>query len=348
MNGTMRLLSAITVFFCSAYNDVSHILALIERKQNNENLIIVVNNYNCFEYLRTLNINNTELFFISSKLRNLKKPSEWIKERANIRSINNNILRQIKKSEVVFFALFYDLLTCKCIDILKDSNKIYLSLHSEAELADFQSCQKVLVKDKLLSRIYKLRFHSYINLNRNVTGLPLSYIKKYLNTDLNAEEEELQFVRNKYATKMLKDNKPFILFLDAEANYNKTIINYFQDISKILNMLKNYNIYAKGHPRVGVSKIVRSFNLGTIESSIPIEFLDFSNCKCVIGLESIALANIANSGVNVISLLKYFDYKNANIRTKWIKYLERLCNSEIHYPETLNNIKGQLQQFYST
>lgn len=327
-----------SIFFCSAYNDVSHILALIERKKVDGNLIIVVNNYQCYKYLDMLNIINTNILFLSSKLLTFKNPINWIRERKNIRNINNNILKRIRNAEVVFFATFYDLLTCKCIDILKSNNKVYLSIPIED---DFIASKKISPKDKLLSLIYKLKFQSFIRFNNKVTGLPLFYVKKYLNTDLVAAEEELQFVRKKYAIKVNK-NKPFILFLDAEDNYDEIINNYFQDISKVFNLLTNYNTYIKGHPRLGVSKIALTFNFKKIDSYIPIEFINLSNCKCVIGIESIALANIANQGINAISLLKILDYKDSSIRNGWIGYLERYCKSNIYYSETIDEFKEKL------
>ncbi len=327
------------VFFCSAYNDVSHILAFIEEERMVENLIIVSNLQQCYKFIETLNIPDTELIFIKSKLISLKNPIYWFKERKNIKQIKKDILLQIKNADIIFFASFYDLLTCKCVDILKQQNKVFLSIPIED---DFVPYSRSTLKDKLLSILYNIRFQSFKRFKNQVVGLPLPYVQEHFILNRHVTEEMLILARKKYSYKIEKNSNSFILFLDSSDSYDKFIDNYIHDILTLFDFLTNFNTYVKGHPRLGLSTIVRNYNFKKIDSSIPIEFIDFSKCKCVIGIESIALANIANQGVKAISLLNYFDFKDSGNRNGWINYLERYCTTTIHYPRSMKEIEEQI------
>jgi hypothetical protein len=138
-----------------------------------------------------------------------------------------------------------------------------------------------------------------------------------------------------------------VLFLDAEDNFSKKINNYTQDISRVFNKLTYYNTYIKGHPRLGHSKLALNYNFKILDNSFPVEFIDLSNCKCIIGVNSIALANIANRNISTISLLKYLDYRDPKIRKETIDYLEMYCMSSIYYPESFEDFEALLKTLFS-
>jgi len=322
------------VFFCSAYNDISHILALMERKENNNCLIIISSKYNIYTFFNKLNLNNTQILFISSKLTTLWNPIRWMLELLNVITIRRRILSKIHDSEIIFFTSVYDLLTCSCVNYLRSNNELYLSIPIED---DFVPLERRSLKTKLLSLIYGVKLELFSRFQDQVIGLPLSFIDKNVDTDLLASEEELFKVRKKYAISVF-DERPFFLILDAKYNYDKIIYNYYTDITRIFRFLSTYNIYVKGHPQLGLSSLALNFHFKRIDADIPIEFIDLSNCKCVIGIESIALANIANVGVQSISLLKILNYKDNSIRDNWLNYFATYSN-KVLFPASFDELK---------
>ncbi len=325
------------VYFCSAYNDVSHILAFIERDTNARHLIIVVNIHQCFKFLKTLQTKNSDVLFIESKLKKPKQLLQWIYEWNNLKQIRLNILNQIVGSKVVFFSSFYDLLGCSCINLLKDKNAIFLSIPIEK---DFKLTKRKIL-DVMYSALYGVRFETFSYINRKVSGLPLSYLNLHVKQDIQADENELIAVRKKFSRSLTSD-VPYILMLDADVNFEGLTNSGEEAVEKLFNLLRKFNTVVKGHPRLGLSQVTVRYEFHEIESFIPIEFIDFSMCQCVVGCWSIALANIANMGVKSISLLKLLPYADEKLRQSRINYLKQYAPSKILYPTTLEELEKEL------
>jgi len=325
------------VYFCSAYNDVSHILALIEREPQSRHCIIIVDIQQCYTFVKTLPIENTDVIFIQSKLHKPKNPFNWFLEWENLRNIKKKILDAIIDVKIIFFSSFFDRITCYCITRLKSKNKVFLSIPIEET---FKPTQRRIL-DFGYSVLYGVRFDTFYYINKKVTGLPLTYIKQNVKQDIQVKNSELFAARKKFS-KHLSGNEQFILLLDAECNYDGLINSDNSVIHTLFGLLTKFNVLVKGHPRLGLSSFSLNAKFSQIDSYIPVEFIDFSICCCVVGSWSIALANTATMGVKSISLLKLLPYADENLRQARINYLEQYAPSKMLYPTTLEELENEL------
>ncbi len=329
------------IYLCSAYNDVSHILAFIERDKNAQHLIIIVNSHQCHKFLKILSINNTDVLFIESKLKQPKQLLQWIYEWKNLKQIRSKLLKGIVGSKIFFFSSFYDLLGCSCINFLKDKNEIFLSIPIEE---GFKLVKRRII-DVIYSVLYGVRFETFFYINQKISGLSISYLNSNTNQNIQAAQKELIAVRKKFSTHFA-NNESFILMLDAETNFEGLFDSNQAVVDKLFNLLKKFNTLVKGHPRLGLSLVTLRYGFHEIESFIPVEFIDFSTCQCVIGCWSIALPNLANMGVKAISLLKLLPYEDENLRHLRISYIEQYAPSKILYPTTLEELEKELSERY--
>jgi hypothetical protein len=326
-----------SIFFCSAYNDISYILSLINRKPNEHYLIFVVNLPLCYKFIHSLKIKNVDIIHIETKLKKIKNPFYWIYEWINIKNIKKKFLANIINTDVFFFASFIDLLTCSCINILKDKNTIY---HPVPLDKDFESTSTRL-KDYIMSVIYGVKFQTFNHMNCKVAGLPFNYLKKHVNFDLYITEEELIKIRKQFAIS-IEDKLGFLLLLDSSDDYTELTNENLDEVEKIFNVIKKYNVILKCHPRLGCSDFTRKYKFKVVESFIPSEFVDFTNCRCVISVGSISLANFAKMGVKAISLLKLLPYSDEKLCQSRIKGLEQYAKGLIIYPTNLKELEREL------
>jgi hypothetical protein len=334
------------VFFCQAYNDISYILASIELEKYEENLIIVVDNYGLFQFLESLDIKHTQFNFISRKLKSLRNPFQIISERINIWRIRKNILANINDVKVTVYATVIDLLTCSCIEPLRKNNDVYLGIPL-LESDNFSECKTTSLKVKFLSKIYSTKLHSYQHVLNKTAGLPKKYVDKYLKTDYILDKSRILKVQKKYSKNLSKD--PFILLLDTEV---KTTFNLYKQshtlkMTKVFDYLQDFDVFLKGHPRRGASILALEYNFKIIDNEIPIEYIDLSNCVCVIGSISNSLANIADHGVKSISLLKYLDFNDNNLKNGYIRGLSDrdIGECRVLFPETFDSFKILLNRY---
>ena len=333
------------VFFCQSYNDISYILSSITEEQTKNKLIIIVNNYGIFKFFEKLNIKNTKLQFISKKLKTLKNPIKFLLERINVFKIRKNILFNIKGAKVTVYATMIDLLTCSCIVYLVRENDVYLGIPLK-EKDGFSPCKKTTFKVKLLSKIYDTKLHSYSHFTLNqVAGLPKSFLQKHLTADYNYDTSKLLKVRDNY--KVVFSQLPYILLLDTEVKSSFDLYkeNFDQKMSQVFNYLKDYNVFLKGHPTRGASRLALKNNFKIIDNKFPIEFVDFSNCLCVVGIMSIALSNIAVEGIKSISLLNYIDFNDEKVKKAYLKDITSLSEVEIVFPKTIDDFKTLINKY---
>ena len=116
-------------------------------------------------------------------------------------------------------------------------------------------------------------------------------------------------------------------------------------MTKVFDYLQDYEVFLKGHPRRGASILALEHNFKIIDNQIPIEYIDLSNCICVIGSISNSLAKIADHGVKSISLLKYLDFNDQDLKKVYIKSLEVNGNSSIYFPETFDEFKVLINRY---
>lgn len=330
------------IFFCSAYNDISFILAEIEYKNYQKSLVYVNNNIGVFEFLKTLNVEGMELEFLESKLKNNFNPIHWLNEFVNLNFRLHYKFKKIKNKSVYFYATFYDTISMYAAGRLKRNNKLYLGFLPEAD--EFTEIGR-RIYDKVISILYQVPIHTFKSVGIKVSGLSQNFSNNFILKGREISSSELIQIQSKYAYNIQEDI-PFILLLSSEEDNG--IANVYSSAKEIylyiVNHCKLEELCIKAHPRIGTASFLLPFKIKEMPNYIPIEYLNLSNCKMVVGINSIALANIASRGVKVVSIMNLISFYSQEIKSSYIKYLEvNSYNNSIIYPCTMDELQSILK-----
>jgi hypothetical protein len=330
------------VFFCSAYNDISFILAEIEHKVYENCLVYVTNNIGAFQFLKTIPIKGMELEFLESKLKNNSNPIHWLKEVYNVHVGLYFKFKAIKNSSIYFHATYYDTISMYAAGQLKNDNKLYLGFLPEAD--EFIENGRRFY-DRVISVLYKVPIHTFKSVGVKVSGLSENFLNKFILKARDIPSLELIQIQNKYSYKLLED-KPFILLLSSEEDSG--IVNVYSSAEDIylfiIKLLNIDEVCIKAHPRIGAASFITPLKIRQMPSYIPIEYLNLSNCKLVIGINSIALANIASRDIKVVSIMKMMNFFSEEILYSYINYLDVNCKEkQIFYPTTIDELMKLLR-----
>jgi len=331
------------IYFCSAYNDVVYILGDIFKRKPRKALVIVSSKIKLFDFLNDLQIKNIEVQYFDSKLNSFKRLKAYYNEILNLKEIKGNITAY-RNVDVYFFPLYFDLITLYCVYQLSYCNNIH-QIRIPGDLTG-QKLKGLKLKTFLASLIYRIPLCNYRVIDKDAIGFCENFIKANVEPVNAINQNEKDYVYNFYSIK-LKFPRNFILYLSSGDDFE--IIGdeaSFDDITlKILKVLKEIfgnNIALKGHPKYGISIILKDKRLNLIPNNIPIEFINLKNCICVLGLSSFAMSNFCNSGLNVLSTLELYEVADQELREYKKLDLNMAINSEekqIFYPNTLLSLR---------
>jgi hypothetical protein len=327
------------ILFCSANNDLTYILAFIERYPEQSHHVFVSGLKNCFDFGLSLNLPNTYFYYLESKLDKLRNPISWIFEFFNLQYIKIKYLKGFENCQVYFFTIYYDSIVISCVEYLRRrKNKIALGISMD-EMPE-KKCTDILTLMKRL--IYRVHFVNYnLGMYQNFIGLPDSYINQKAIRRESIEFIELKNVWKKYSKKIEGEDK-YILFIDADHDYAGMSQKSKNTAKILLQLLSTKNTFTKGHPRLGRTNFSKDFNFNELDRHLPLEFYNLSNCYAIIGFYSYALVNLSNMGLPVISLLSLFDFESSESKTLKINYLKSSFN-DIFFPETITELDSILK-----
>lgn len=327
------------VFFCSAFNDITFVLHEIERNNYSNYLIYITNNVGVYNFFLTIRFNRRQLRFVKSKLMNPRNPFDWIIEYFNLRLTLHSHLCRIDGSKIFLSATYYDIVSMYSAGVLKERNKLFIL--STPGVEEFVLTNQRLF-DKLLSVLLNVPICTFISVGRKVSGLNLNFIQNFISATKKRDKFELLQVQSKYLYS-LPFRGPFILILcskddDGIQNFYNSTVGIF---NKILSFKDRFKLVFKFHPRLGPPSFFNNNDLEVLPLDVPLEFLDLKNCSLVIGTNSIALSNLAEKGLGVVSLLNLMEFYSEIIRVEYINYL-KINNPKlsINYPSTLEELSN--------
>lgn len=321
------------IYICTSYNDIQYILAHVVSSDVIA-VIVVFNHKGIFDYFKSLSNSSFELFFFKNRLNNIYKFSNWLKEIKEIVEIWKFSSRYNNIS-VFTISLYFDLQSLMLLNFLRKNNTIFVFRSSEL-LSNFTKYQNDF-KTKFWSFFYFTKFQKYITYQTIALGLDEVWIRKYSKDYLISTNPLLDPRINIYRFKSPTEN-PFILLLFSREE--ETLIGEveFDSIIRSLQLkYKDFDVVVKGHPRVGLPNTFHNFAFNEIDINLPIELLDLTKCYKVFGLGSLALANIANSNIDVFSLVNFLPKHLINYQLDIIDYLKQQCEKVI-FPHDLNKI----------
>lgn len=331
------------VFFCSAYNDLSYILAEIKFINYQTILVFVVNNYGVYQFLESLGVEGMKLKFLTTNLKRNHNPLHWLREFFYLHFWLRYELIKIKNLPIYFYATFYDTTSMYAAGQLKRNNKLYLGYLPDP--GEYTQVGRRLY-DRIISFLYLAPIHTYRGINGNIiSGLSSSFIKNYINYGRHISKQELIDIQSDKSLS-LQGIEPHILLLTSieDAGIPNVWLSTENIYLSIIDQFRSEEIYIKAHPRLGMAPFLTSFKFKEIHSFIPIEFMDVSKCRMVIGISSIALCHFASKGVKTISVLNLMQFESGEIRDSNINFLkENTLQHEIFFPNTLAELLAVLK-----
>ncbi len=320
------------LYICTAYNDIQYILYHIV-SNNNQAVIVVFSHQNLYEFLLNLKHKKIlEVKYFEFSLYNIYKSLALFKELKLISTLRK-YAQGYNNFNVYTISLYFDLKSLFFLNKLSDRNNIFLFCSSDL-ISNFIPVKNDL-KTKVLSLLYQTTFQKYNTYNTHTYGLSNSFISKKVNKYYIKNHP---FSSDKMNIFKIQPNIQgnFILFiLSNEEEKLLGAQNLDNILSTIIMNNSELKVCFKGHPRLGAPLFFIGKNYFQFDLNFPIEFFDFVNCKMIIGLSSVALANIANMNIKSYSLINFLPEENFQYKSSSIEYLNSHSN-KISFPTNFN------------
>nr|WP_295903185.1 hypothetical protein [uncultured Bdellovibrio sp.] len=323
------------IIFCQAPADISYTLLLYEkhRKVGDSVHIIVVNVLANFKFLQSLSL-KCDLSFI--ELLSLKNPIQLMLMRGRLRSYIKK-LAPGKADKVYFFSILHDYVTTFLVKKFQDTSSVIFVDHyshniEEYEASLLESVQLSMVNfilgtDLKFARCQGQRFYySTAEYERSIArGIGAEELKKF------------------YYVPKSNGSKAKILLFESKVSEGSYFLNYEMEIKAVLfELKKTFDIYVKGHPRLGISDmILKDQSIKIIPSYVPGEFVSLEEFCFVLGIDTTVVAHLAIDHKNVFSILPMFSIKR-DVEAPLIKYLNHKSDGKIVFLKDLTSLTKKL------
>ena len=329
------------IIIIQASGDVLHGLNIIQNHKNPEFVIVlVINVENIYDYLNSLNLNIFKILFIPYLLVNFRNPYTIIKEKIRLQTYFKRYFSKLKVRNVTFFSKYEDWLTGFFLHNFNKYNNILINYCPYYDNSDELHIEiNTSIKRKLY--LYILKFITNVDfVFKYANKFPEFPINNYPNILLKSIN--LTPVLNKRYLFKIKDN-PHNSALFLLSNCDNTIFDpdsFFKIVNSTFKNFenKNFKIYLKGHPRLGLPNEFLNNNYTIIPSFIPSECLELNNFKYIIGIESYSLCYFARQNKEIIccSLMNLIKSNSFEKKSFFMNYLEIHSNNNIFFPHSSN------------
>lgn len=308
------------VIFVQASRDIQHALAIyVRNKDTHAFKFYVVDHKNNYDYLLGLSLVNCEVKFIPNIP--LKSLGNIFREKCRLPKLYELEFSKLKKASVYFFCNYFDFKTFYFVSKLSLSNKVVFYDHYKIE--------------RHIGMMPSLRGGVKICVVWFVTGLRL---KVSSNEDILTYSWETYGIKKRFLEVQKSELREFIqpiemqeksvLFFDSNDQESKLYKNYASTLMSLVEFfrLRNYSIYVKPHPRLGMSDCLNKYPIKILDESIPMELMDLSNFDCVIGNATAALTSVYGQK-KIFSFLLMLDFYDGEMKNQYHQYLTSLSPS---------------------
>lgn len=330
------------LIFCQSAVKVSATLVCYEKeKREGKSVIIVVRNVkSVYSFLVSLQLDAKIYWFdnhILSKYWFLHTRKLYRQVKTDILSLNINP-NTIKK--VYFTSLCNDIAMGCYLKQFKKQNVIKLQGAPDIlnNIDDYNlSSDHYALKIKVwciiysVALLYKLRIQT---VGTPAFALDIGYYHYPLfdGSDMSICQRYKYVLPGKCGRKALVYASNYTDFFKDKEDYISVFVNTIRTLHA-----KGYEVYVKGHPRLGTLKEAVSFSDYEIPSYIPAEFLDISSFDMAFGLTTAALCSTSliiksYSILPISKLVKDERYKG------WCDYLDKTSNGKVLYLKSLDDI----------
>ena len=334
--------SKISLIFCQSAVKVSATLVCYEKElsEGNEVLIIVRNVKSVYDFLCSLNL-KAKVFWFDNHI----KTKYWFLQIAAINQFVKEDISSLKVSpslidKVYFTSLCNDLLMgCYLKQFRKESIIKLQGLPDVENDLDAYELPSIDYSFKLKALQYIYSFFTNCKYRIQTVGAPvfaidIGYYKYplYDGSDMTVCEH--------YQYHIKKDGRCAIVYASDYTSDLGSREDYVSAFTKCMEVLKErgYEVYVKGHPRLGTLKEAALIADHVIPAYVPAEFLD-NNCFILaFGLITAALCTISDK-VKSYSLIHITNLTNDERFEGWCDYLRKTSKGKVLFLKSLDEIE---------
>lgn len=325
------------VVFCLSYLNIPWTESIII---SNENVIVLTSEISIYTYLSRKYGRSNILVFEEFNLNLAKSLGSWF----IIRRRNLRLIKSVSDAEVYFFCASFGHTALWMISKMSSCNDIYYK--KEVQLAkNLEGSFDIIT---VLHRLVVL-FLLGVNMSIHYTkaGARLIPSKRFM---LKNKVRDVRIDLDKGRSSLDSQENIDVLYLSGDIIPKVGAVHSDEFIrlnSELIDLLSNYNSFIKPHPRLS-SLTPAEERLRCIDALIPATML-FKGRPVVIGYGSASLFEASNNGLLAISLLKYYNFIDEEVRDSGIAYLKANClqGCQIEFPETLDELSKLLRSFFN-
>lgn len=323
------------VIFCQAPSDIPFFLALYEKFKDSKTIVVyVINVYNNYKFIESLNLDLGGLFFIPYEYASLSKPWTLFKERKRISLLNAKHFLPLRNVTVYFCSCFEDWLTAYFVRSLAKNNNVYYLGNYDFIEGDYSERKSLNFRRFLLKSVYL--FLTGINFKVEIVEkIPEFPYQKYRIEKADLKVDNSIFIR--YGLKLSDsfNNKPVALFFVTPCQDN-IFCEESYDINqlKLIELLKSrgWCIIVKGHPRLGTPENILGLVDMEIPQHIPAEFIQNDNISICLGIVTTAIVFIAKeTNIPTYSLINLFEFVEPDLSDQFKDYLTGYSDNKVRY-----------------
>jgi len=340
--------------FCQSPSDVKYLLSIYNKYKGSQISIFVINVRSVYDFLVSLNLNVLELEFIRYNLVNFKNPFSIIREKIRIKKLKTYYFKNYNNVSVFFFSRFEDWLTASFILYFESRSEsiFYLNHYDDAISNSNIVVSEIRCSRKILGFI--LKYITGVNfLMTRVFRYPEFPVNYYKIIEQKPTVDLSVFKQYSVNFKFEKVFKKKVLFFISPPDQLMYDIDHYNELSMdIINILinRNFKVFIKGHPRVGLPIFLQNSNLyelgiEVLPQGIPGEFIDFSSFDLCLGIDTTILPSLAEKQiVDVLCLINLFRSKENGFLDEIKEYLLFLSPKLLKYINTMEDFEFYLNK----
>ncbi|MCW3805812.1 hypothetical protein [Plebeiibacterium marinum] len=336
------------LIFIQAAGDTVYAMDLLEKNKGKRIHLCVVNVANVYKHLKDLSLDNLVVEFFPYVNLHHKNPISIYNAKRSTNKIYRDKFKNNQYREIVFFSRFFDWFTTTVIAKYLKSNKVKIRYLNYNDFVAVKSDEELTITSKgYFARQY------YISIVKLITGV--RYLSRYKTRTIEFDHEYYKIESEiiKEAVNVPEEYKVrfdflcanTILFMISPVELDFITLGAKREIELFLRGLgeSGYKPVVKGHPRLGIPKELKESFEGVVPCEIPIELIDLTNVKFVLGIVSSGLCTLVQEkDIQVFSLLNVLEFKKQEVVEGYKKFLIERSDNKIKFPNTLYELKGLL------
>jgi hypothetical protein len=337
------------IVFCQAPADIKYVLALREKRKEDDFHIFAVNVQALYKFLSTCGAEYSSLEYLP-----LSKPYYFYKIWKNIK--NAVFISRIKRTKLAGFKGAHVYFFSPCSDWVTGALVNYLSKNNEVIFLEHDSHRPVPIALSFADRlgVFLLRYTTGTRFLFGSFGEESLYYKHVLfweeyrgkTNEQDARsflQDELLQVTEKYKYILPHCDRSLLLFdahLEHVAKNGDKLLKQLVELA----LSSGYKVFVKFHPRLGGKEFYKNYNVTILPDYVPGEFLPVEQFTLIFSFCSTALAEAAKKrkGDGVYSMFKLLDFSDKGFEKIHARLLQERSGGYIQFINTVQELNNAL------